>query len=236
MSVAFDSDDGMLGPMKSHPMLPMLTRWNKRAAVVFGVMLLVTWIVYFVFGLFPFGLGFFAEMAVGSVCVMSLFFSLLTILISPALPHRHRVGAQLGYRFSLAGACIMIAGIVFWAGGGPEHVGARIGGKLGIGLQPLRDLQSCPAVAAFAKSEDELSKELPYEQWPESVKSWRDRPDYIWVSHSASGPPELRLGFGRGARYHGIAVQQTRPDYLSDDTARVVQRADDVWFYRIYGE
>ncbi len=236
MTVDFSGDSGMMRLMKRCLMFPMLTRWNKRAALVFGVVLLITWIVYFVFGLFPFGLGFFAEMALRSVCGLSLFFSLMTILISPGLPHRHHVGAQIGSRFALAGGCAGIAWIVIWVGGGPEHVGARVGGKLGIGLQPLRDLQSCPAVAAFAKNGEELSKELPYEQWPESVKSWRDRPDYIWVSPSAAGPPELRLGFGRGARYHGIAVQQTRPDDFSDGTPRVVQRADDVWFYRIYGE
>jgi hypothetical protein len=227
--------------MKAFSPFRFLSRWNQRAAAVFLVLLLCTWLSFFVMGMFPlrdfnFFLG---PLFLAIICGFLLFLIWLTILISPGIPQQTRPLRETGWRLAAAGGCLLLGITAATAGGGPHRLGTRFGGTWGVDLQPVRDLQHSPAVVALGKGRDRAS--LPRDLWPDSVTRpgpWpfdRSVPGAIEVNPTPSGPPSLKLHFGRGEP--GVLVQNEAPgerNHPEDHTA--VQWADDVWLCWNHGD
>jgi hypothetical protein len=203
-----------------------LSRWNRRAVVVYLVLLFCTWMGFFVMGMFP--LHFFNNLFYLGVlmvaCTFVLFLVWMTILISPGMPRHGKPWSETGARLAAAGGCFFLAGIAVLTS--PHQLGLKFGGEFGVGLQPIRDLQRSPAVIALANGKD--SAGLPEDQWPESIKQNGRRPNNILVNPSPPASPSLALHFGRGRP--SVLVQNSTPWQKNvPDTYRVIQWAEDVW-------
>jgi hypothetical protein len=209
--------------MQAYGPFPWLTRWNRRAVVVFVILLLVFWLVHFGLGIYPvsFWNSSLMRLALGCACGVVLFLVWLTILISPGTPRCVNPARETLWRLTAAGFCVLLAGFAFWLGGGPRALGTAFGGKLDIGLRPIRDLQQSPAVIALATDSD--YKQLRQDQWPESISQLGRPPGSILVRRSPVNTPWLILSYGRGGDAD-ILVQDKNPH--SPDT---LQWADDVW-------
>jgi hypothetical protein len=172
-------------------------------------------------------------------CGFVLFLIWLTILISPGIPRQERLLRETAWRLTAAGGCLLLGIILAVAGGGPDRLGTRIGGKLSLGLQPVRDLQRSPAVIALAQGRE--SARLPKDQWPDSITGtgswpfdWKE-PGDILVLPSPVESPSLRMYYGRGSLT--VVVQNFEPEETKDSRNYVVEQwANDVWLCRNLGD
>lgn len=218
--------------MDAHGPFPWLSRWNRRATIVFVVLLFLMWLGFAALGIwFPVeirsSLLILLLLQFGCMIVLSLVW--LTILISPGMPRRGNPLRQTAWRLGAAGLCALLAAAGVFAGGGPLDLGTRMGGMLGIGLQPFRDLQNLPAVSQLAL--ESSGGELDPEKWPGTLRHSSAAPRYIHVGKGPPGPPSLYLAYGRGA--YDVVMQTARPP---DDDADVIPWADGIWLKRMYGE
>ena len=218
-----------------------LSRWNRRAVALFALLLLCTWLGFFVMGMFPLHyFNFFIYQAgLALACGLVLFLVWLTILISPRIPHQVNPFREIAWRLAASAACLLLGITAVYAGGGPHNLGTRLGGQWGVALQPIRDLQHSPAVIALTKGSE--SAELPRDQWPASVLQpgpWpfdRRVPGRIQVNPSPPGSPSLKLYFGRGSP--SVIVQSSAPWELDEPSDfGVVRWADDVWLCRNFAD
>jgi hypothetical protein len=217
-----------------------LSRWNRRAVVVFTVLLFCTWVGFFVMGMFPLHYfnAFWYQVPLKLGCAFVLFSVWLTILVSPGMSRQRWPLRETGGRMTAAGGCLLFAAVAVCAGGGPHRLGIRTGGKLGIDLQVIRDLQHSTAVITLARGAE--IAELPREQWPASVTRtgpWpfdRQVPSVIRVHPSPAGSPSLSMHYGRGTS--DVVVQRDMPELGEPGDYDVVQWANDVWLCRNYAD
>ncbi len=226
--------------MKAFRPFSFLSRLNRRAVVVFVVLLFCTWVGFFVMGMFPLHSfnAFWYQVPLSLACAFVLFLIWLTILVSPGIPGQQRPLREAGGRITAAGGCLLLAATAVCAGGGPHRLGIRAGGKLGIDLQIIRDLQHLPAVIALAQGGE--MTELPREQWPASLTrtgSWpfdRQVPSVIRVHPSPAGSPSFSMHYSRGTP--DVVVKREEPELGEPGDYDIVQWADDVWLCRNYAD
>jgi hypothetical protein len=227
--------------MKAFGPFRLLSRWNRRAVAVFAVLLLCTWLGFFVMGMFPLHQFNFIlyQVVLAMACGLVLFLVWLTILISPGIRQQEKPFREVAWRLATSAACLLLGVTAVCAGGGPHRLGTRIGGKWGVALGPIRELQHSPALVALAQGTE--IAHLPRDQWPESVfrtGPWpfdRRVPQGIMVHPSPPGSPSFKLYFGRGSP--SVIVQSPAPRELEEPSDYdVVQWADDVWLCRNFAD
>lgn len=218
--------------MSSKSWQPRISRFNKRAVILYSVVLSLAWVVALLRGMFPFfENSLLVDLGVVVVLGLPLAGILIAMLCSLGHNHPRELRKPFSWRLVLAGL-LALGGTVLLILGYPPKLGARLGGKLEIGTQPVRDLQQSPAVAQIAASGNYGA--LPEEAWPESVKNWKVHVRGIEVIPHTASPPDIRIIIGhRGARVDYVSVQHEPPQDTEEEI--FTQWADGVWLSRRLG-
>ncbi len=188
----------------------VITRFNQRSMLVYSILLLLAWMGVFLRGLFPFfANSILTDLVLFGAAALPLAAIIIAMLCS--LGHRTSYTNRTPLTVRLVILSLLSAvGTVLYFLGYPLQLGTRLGGKLGIGTQPVLDLQKSAAVARLAASGE--YGWLPPEEWPESVKEWNVRVRSIEVIPRGASSPEIMVNIGgRGARIHGIHVLNSPP-------------------------
>lgn len=194
------------------------------------------WAGAFVEGLYPLGSdGFFADVGpigclLGLILVVSLGFVWIAEKIGlPSGNPRTLSSMTRRARWPLA---IAVGGMLLLPLAPP--LGTRLGGRLGLAMQPVRDLIQSPAVAKLAASGD--GGNLPETEWPASLREWKTDIWSVSVNPRPGLEPEIMVIVGyRGSRYDQVVIHPAMEP--RDDDDRVFTRwAPGVWLVRLLGE
>jgi len=208
----------------------------RHHVIAFAVIVLLAWGGLFLRGMFPFGEhggGFLdAPLLLAFALVLVAFALWLASLVSP-VPGAAR-GTSFGGRRAGAMLVTGLAAVVLFIFLPPGDSGLRLGGRMGILLQPVRDLQNSPAVAKIAAAGQPAL--LPEEEWPASLEEWQQLVYAIEVTRLPDRRPQIRVAIGgRGSRYHHIVIHPLKEP--QDDRDHIHSRwTEDVWLTRILGE
>jgi hypothetical protein len=206
-------------------------------ALLFISPVVFLWAAVFLGGMHPFGgSGMWSDIipmllgVFGFLLVVSLGFVWIAEKIGPPAMNPRTLASMMGrVRLPLA---IALGGLLTMPSA--AALGLRLGGFMGISMQPVRDLIHSPAVARMAVAGE--SGNLPESEWPASCGEWNTHIWRISVTPRPGGQPEIQVIAGnRGSRYHRVLIHPAKEP--NDDDDNVITRwAPGVWLARLLGD
>ena len=221
--------DAMVLPDYQHRMTPRPSRISWLA-LLFVSPVVFLWAAAFLSGMHPFGGGsMWSEYVpmllglLGGLLAVSLGFVWIAEKIGPPAMDPRTLASMMGrVRLPLA---IALGGLLTMPVAAP--LGLRLGGVMGISMQPVRDLIHSPAVARMAAAGQ--SGYLPESEWPASIGEWNTPIFFVSVTPRPGAEPEIQVFSGnRGSRYHRVLIHPAKEPNDDDDNA-ITRWALGVW-------
>jgi hypothetical protein len=213
---------------------PIITPRDRWWIAGFVVSLLVLWVWNFLLGMSVPEIGYGICFTVGSFCFLLPVFLLFTVVLAPFSPSRNdRRPKQAACRAALGVAGIGLGWFLLTLNGGPVTLGGLCAARWGIDLVALREFHESEAVMAAGREKE--GRFFAEAEIPSSVRSRFWGTPLVYVEPGTGGAPRLIMSWNSGLFDWAIEVNRAGKSSHSEDTHLIIQLADDVWLFRIYG-